>query len=49
MTLKWVGEGREERVDTDDLVDDIEDGIDNDNEERVERTDDVYGDDPMMM
>ena len=35
MTLKWVGEGKEERVDTDDLVDDIEDGIDNDNEERV--------------
>ena len=49
MTLKWVGEGKEERVDTDDLVDDIEDGIDNDNKERVERTDDVHGDDPMMM
>ena len=49
LTLKWVGEGKEERVDTDDLADDIEDGIDNDNEERVERTDDVYGDDPMMM
>ena len=49
MTLKWVGEGKEERVDTDDLADDIEDGIDNDNEERVERTDDVYDDDPMMV